>query len=367
MFATTFFVSAATLAADSTVESRLAALETRLASLETENAHLRTRLGKHSPAMRPDAPSASVGPKVKALKVSGYSQIHAEFGGAPDERRQGTDARIFIRRDDIALRGDLGHDFSFTLEAELSSGSSGEKSGHTPRLTDAYVAWALAEDFKVQIGQFKSPFGRAQLGSNTKFPLIERPLASDRLTVGRQVGVALMGQVGESIPLAFNIGIFNGTGANKSFTVNSQFMTAGRVVAQLWQQNQNNWEVAANAFHYDPSQVGSAQRVGWGLDTRIKLGAFTTEAEYLRSEYDEPGSPEYRAEGWWISTQWQGVVHYGVYDSFTNLPGDASLLLTLGVHYLLSGDDIKLSLNYLHGDASLGIGDRLLGRLQVKF
>ncbi len=376
-------------AAETDIEARFAALESRLAAVERENARLRSQLEVRSvrPPAPPLAPAADAPPSaaaaelpapapksiLRSLKFAGYAQIHAELGGEPDRRFTDVDNRIFIRRVDIGVSGELSHGFAFKTEAELSSGSLGEKSGHTPRLTDAYVTWAATDQFGLKIGQFKSPFGRAQLMSNTKLPLVERPLSSDSLTVSRQVGIAAEGSADPGIPLTYSLGFFNGTGANNSFTTNSEFMTVGRVAAQVWSNDKSVWDIATNAYHYDPATAGRDRRIGWGIDTRFKFGRSETEAEYLQLTTDRTGLPTATAEGWWITSlwnlapQWQAVLRFDSYDPNTDLAGDDTTAWTFGGNYLVRGDDIKFSLNYLWGDSPAAHEGRLLGRLQVKF
>lgn len=366
------FSAAHAVAADT--ESRLADLERRLATLEAENAHLRTRLGEPGVAPAPAVAPVPAPTAVRSLNVSGYTQLHAEFGGEPDARFTGIADRFFIRRADLAVKGDLGENFAFKFETELSSGSLGAKSGHTARLTDAFVTWTADEALSLQFGQFKSPFGRAQLAPNTRLVTIERPLVSDQLTVGRQVGVGANGVVSPlGFPLRYSVGVFNGTGANASFSTHSEFMTAGRLEARIWEQDASAWDLAVNAYHYDPAATGTDRRVGWGMDTRFARGAFATEAEYLEANYDRSAGPDVTARGWWIGTlwkvspQWQGLVHYGTFDPNADIGRDDSALWTFGANYLIRGDDLKVSLNYLLGDAPAGRASRLLGRLQVKF
>lgn len=352
-------------------EARLAAMEARLVALETENARLRLQLD--TPATTTTRPAAATPSPGRALKVAGYVQLHAETGGAPDARFNGIDDRFFIRRADLSVRGDLGHDFAFKIEAELASGSLAENSGHRAQLTDAYVTWSPNDQAGLMFGQFKTPFGRAQLMANTKLPMVERPLASDRLTVGRQVGAALGGRIGETVPVSYSVGVFNGTGTNSAFTTDSDFMTAGRVSALLWSHDHTHWEVAANAFHHNPAVTGRNERTGWGIDTRLTLGPVVTEAEYLKNEYDRTGQPVSAADGWWITSVWQAapawqlVLNHGRFDPDTNLPGDDTTSWTFGANHLIRGEDLMLSLNYLLGDTPAGRDDRLLGRVQVKF
>jgi phosphate-selective porin len=150
-------------------------------------------------------------------------------------------------------------------------------------------------------------------------------------------------------------------------------MTAGRVVAGLWDDGDSSAEVAFNGFHYDPKVAGTPGRVAWGVDGAVTIGKFTTEAEYLKSEYDYATSADRDADGWWIASiwtpnpVWQGVVRYGSSDPDNGVSDDDSRLWTFGVNYRISGDDLKLSLNYLVGEDPDGHGDRLLSRLQVKF
>ncbi len=350
------------LAADDT-ESRLNALEARLAALEAENSHLRTQLGEVSSAQ-----AATVADKARGLRVAGYAQLHADFGGAPDARFIGTNNRLFIRRFDLGVKGKLAHNFDFKVESELASGSLGEKSGHTVRLTDAYVRWTGIEDLTLKFGQFKSAFGRAQLMSNTKLPWVERPLVSDRLTVSRQVGIAAEGKIGgDVLPTSYEFGVYNGTGSNTSFSVADHFMTAGRVETLLWQDDRTSWTVAANAYHYD-GLIG--RRFGWGVDTAISHGPLTLEAEYLNVENNDTNNT---SDGWWVSglwqvdPTWQAVLAAGSFNADTRIGGFDTMSYTVGTSYLIDGDNLKLTFNYLWGDAPTGQDGRFLSRLQVKF
>ena len=66
---------------------------------------------------------------------------------------------------------------------------------------------------------------------------------------------------------------------------------------------------------------------------------------------------------------WQAVARYETYDSNTSTAATTSRNWVLGLSYLLKGDDIKLSVNYMLGDPAgpLNHEDRVLGRIQIVY
>jgi phosphate-selective porin len=63
------------------------------------------------------------------------------------------------------------------------------------------------------------------------------------------------------------------------------------------------------------------------------------------------------------------VVRYETFDSNTATGNTTTEVWTLGINYLIKGDDLKLSLNYLSGQQPdpTPQGDRLIGRMQLMF
>lgn len=130
--------------------------------------------------------------KEQKLSIGGYVQANAEFGGTPDSRWTGISNRILLRRARVTVKGAFSEHFEFTLQPDFGNNSIAGNVGYRAGLADAYIAWTKYES-AVQLGQFKSAFGYEQLLADTKTATVERSLPNDLLTVGRQMGVAIIG------------------------------------------------------------------------------------------------------------------------------------------------------------------------------
>ena len=353
-----------------TVEERLAELEKQTAKLAAENAALKKELGYSADGKAP----VLVRPAGKVPKgaTGGYIHGTAEFGDTPDSRGTSNNDRFLLRRARLNLTATLANDFSAKIEADFGANSLSAGAGARAQLTDGYVQWSKYDFANVRVGQFKTPFGFEQLASDTKILTIERSLPSDRLTVSRQIGAAVMGDVVEK-KLGYSVGAFNGNGVNTGMNDNDNFMWAGRVSGQAYEGKIAGQSVkltgGVNGF---TSQDAGNHRAGYGADLQATAGPATLQSEWLRNENDTAAEQAGWAllAGWKFDANWRGVVRYETLDTNTASSADTTTeVWTLGVDYLFSGDDVKLSLNYLLGDqpAPADDGGRLIARVQVVF
>ncbi|HRE80068.1 MAG TPA: porin, partial [Opitutaceae bacterium] len=262
------------------VEERLARLEKEVTTLREENTTLRDRLGISA------KPGASVNPIVRAagqetrLSIGGF--LHEprllQRGDAPDDRWSGANARdrFLLRRARLGVQGQWKEPVSFKLEADYGNNSLSGKSGYSAQLTDAYATYSNARVFNVRLGQFKTPFGYEQLTSDTKVHTIERSLPNDRLTVGRQIGIGVFGDMLDG-RVSYSTGVFNGNGVNNGLNDNDNFLTAGRVAGTLvktkFQDKAVAFNVGANGYvnKLDPASP-TTEREGWGFDAQLSVG-----------------------------------------------------------------------------------------------
>lgn len=358
------------LAANS-IEERLAALEQQLATLARENQTLRDQLAK------PAAPSVTIGGKETKLVLGGFAQIHAETGDAPDSRYAGIHDRFTLRRARLNLRGNFGREWAFKIESDFGANTVGASSGLRAQLTDAYVDWTPHAAAQIRLGQFKTPFGWEQLMPDTQNPFAERPLANDRLTVGRQIGLGLSGSIAGG-RVDYSVGAFNGNGVNTSNNDNNDFMTAGRLAAKAWtgtaHGHKGAWSVGANAFTTRDTGTFTGTRQGFGLDTQFTLGPAALRAEWLRNTFDPVTGASSAADGWHLTAlydvhpDWQLTARYETYDANTATTGNEDDTWVFGCNYRINGSDLFLTLNYFAGDAKFGgHDDRLIGRFQIVF
>ncbi len=204
---------------------------------------------------------------------------------------------------------------------------------------------------------------------------IERSLPNDLLTVSRQIGFGLSGAVLNK-RVTYSVGAFNGNGVNNGGNDNDQFMYAGRVAATAWSRGADKLTVAANGYWSNDTGAFTGRRTGRGLDAQLTLGRFDVQGEYLNVLQNRLTGADTNADGWYglvgyfvVPKILQTLVRYETYDANVRLAGQQSRSWVFGANYLIKGDDLKLSFNYLLGDPAgpLSHVNRFMSRLQLVF
>ena len=353
-----------------TVEERLGQLETQLETIAAENAALRQKLGEAAPVF------VTASGKEKSLAIGGYIQVQGEAGDAPDSRFPEED-RLLVRRARLTVKGSFAENIDFVFQSEFGNGNLGTTANYRAQLTDLYLRWTRHDFAHVTVGQFKTPFGYEQLVSDTKTLFIERSLPNDRLTLSRQIGAMVSGDIVED-RLDYAVGLFNGNGVNRGGNDNDQFTYVGRLAGTVYESEKIRLTAGANAFAADTATSGGAagERDGLGLDVQVRAGRLDLGAEWLRAESAPDTGADSTADGWSAHVAWQLVpkkfqllTRFETYDPNTSVAGDDGEVWTVGCNYFVKGDDIKLSLNYLLGDPAGAEDDqgRLLARAQIIF
>src|SRR5689334_14635335 len=161
-----------------------------------------------------------------SLTLGGLLQVQFEDGDRGDSRFPATgEDRFYLRRARLNATGTFAEQFDFRLEFDLA-GTLGSTTGLRAQMTDGYVNWNRYAYANVRAGQFKTPFGFEQLYADPRLLTIERSLANDRLTLNRQLGAQLWGDLLDK-HLSYAVGVFNGNGVNNSANDNGKFLWAG--------------------------------------------------------------------------------------------------------------------------------------------
>lgn len=373
----TFILVATPLTAQS-VEERLSKLEQEMRELRAENAELRRQLGAQpAPAPPPEPAQPVVRPagKEPRLTVGGFLHAQAESGGRVDARFDESD-RVYFRRARVNVQGGFAEHFDFKVEAEVGGNTLGASSNLRAQGTDVFAHWKRYPAAQVRFGQFKTPYSFEQIYSDTLISTPERALGVDRLAIGRQIGVQLMGDLAEK-RVSYAIGAFNGNGVNTSNNDDDGFLVAARLAATLHERGKLKWTAGVNGYRSEdrnaaaPPEAGLANnaftgtRHAWGVDTQLVSDRLELMTEYLSAEYDPAAATQrdlnafYVLGGWFFTPRWQGVLRYETYDGFTS----STNAWTGGANYLLKGHDLKLQLHLMHSDE----GDRVVARVQTIF
>jgi phosphate-selective porin OprO/OprP len=140
---------------------------------------------------------------------------------------------------------------------------------------------------------------------------------------------------------------------------------------------EKKFKLTAGADYYSSEDRGTfnGRREGTSLDAQLVYGPSELHVEWLEGTRDPLAGATTTARGWAVlaahrfTPKWQGITRYESYDSKATTANTTTDLWTVGLNYLLKGDDVKLSLNYLTGTPPTPApkGDRLIGRLQVVF
>ncbi len=135
------------------------------------------------------------------FKIRYRTLLQFQFSAIDENDAGGTDTSFFFRR--IRLKFD-GYAFRpwLTYKVQLSRddvkiGQDGDGSG--VEIKDAYIDIVYFDKIFPRLGQFKVPFNREQLNSGAALLLVERSIVNSEFSLGRKIGGALYGLLGEHI------------------------------------------------------------------------------------------------------------------------------------------------------------------------
>ena len=338
--------------------------------------------------------------KEPTLSIGGLLQVQAEGGDKGDSRFGSDNDRFYLRRARLNATGKFLEEFDFRLEGEFA-GTLANTSGLRAQLTDAYITWNRHPAASLRFGQFKTPFGFEQLYSDPRLFTLERSLVNDRLTLSRQLGAQVGGDLFEK-RLTYGLGAFNGNGANNNFNDDDHFLVAGRVSGIPWQgkllDKRASWGVGGGFYTSDDTSVSpgpefsfdstpttpdrdgvfSGKREGYGLDSQLQCGPVELWGEYLTTEWKtDSGRPlaSVESEGWYtqasayvIPDKLQLILKYESFDPLKEIDNNTTATGTAGVSWYMKGHDVKALLNYLRVRIdNQDDQDKILARIQVIF
>jgi len=385
------------------VEERLRRLEEGYEQLRkvneallAENASLRKQLDVVSVEVK--QPVVAPAGKSAKLQFGGFIQVQGEAGDVVTSRFADGNDRIFVRRARIGVGGSFTEKVDYRLEGEFA-GSLGASSAMRAQMTDGYITFLKSPALMIRTGQFKTPYGYEQLYSDTKLMTPERSAANDILTVGRQLGVQLAGDVA-SKRVSYAIGAFNGNASNTSFNDTETFLVAARLSSYLVGNAAapRSLRVGVNGYTSDDSAVTllplfgvdstplspardnifAGNRSAYGIDAQFVSARTEVWAEYLSTEFEPDNNvprDRFTSSGWYaqagyfaIPSKLQLVGKYESSDLSDEVAGDDFDIYWLGANWFLKSHDIKLQLFYaIDGDDATDGSGRVVARVQTIF
>jgi phosphate-selective porin len=165
-----------------------------------------------------------------SLAIGGYTQFRYTLTDI-DDRFQSTskgssDSQTFdVPRTRLWWRGDA---FStrvfYKIEIDVASTSGGDV------LRDAELGYVAIDDgwLSFKVGQFKTPYARQEITSDSKLEFVDRALATNNFRFERAKGVMLWGTPLNSL-VEYYGGVFNTTGRNGPLNPNDNFLYMTRL------------------------------------------------------------------------------------------------------------------------------------------
>jgi hypothetical protein len=159
-----------------------------------------------------------------ALALGAWMQVRYAWNGVDGDDRHSVE----LSKARLVLSGHLwGPDTRYALELGLAAREidrSAVRVGGVPSEQDvlkngpvlnAYVDFRQLRDLNVRVGQFKVPFSRQQLASESELAAVERGLTDPTFALGRDIGVDLYSDDLFGLDLLrYHAGIYGGEGRN---------------------------------------------------------------------------------------------------------------------------------------------------------
>jgi len=117
--------------------------------------------------------------------------------------------------------------FEYYIQVSADNSFSGSNTNSDLQLRDAYFNAAYKKEAVPRVGQFKVPFNREELNSSSELQLVERSIVNEQFSLGRDIGPALYGLLGNYV--TYGVGIFDGNGRNAA-SLDSNLLYVGRIM-----------------------------------------------------------------------------------------------------------------------------------------
>jgi phosphate-selective porin OprO and OprP len=170
--------------------------------------------------------SLSIGARMQfRWTLDDRDRADADTTGTGRGREDGVFSQFDVPRLRVTLGGGVYQPwlrYSFQFEFSRTSGAGASK------IKDAIIEIRPAgRAWRVQMGQFKAPFGLQQLTSSGRQQLVDRAITDSKFTPGRDMGAMLTGTAAAQ-KFGYQVGAFNGSGESLTQT-NRAHLVAGRL------------------------------------------------------------------------------------------------------------------------------------------
>ena len=171
------------------------------------------------------------------LSLGGRGQFYYQYLDRDDVNGPAKEVSTYrVRRFKIYMSGyAFTKDLTYRVQLDVAKSTS--------ILDDGWINYRFVDEGQLQAGQFKMPFSRGELTGDGVLQFVDRANAVDAFKPSYDVGVMLHGKAGGG-KLAYNAGLFNGTGQGGTRTTNSGAWAARVVYNPLGDMPYNEPDLA---------------------------------------------------------------------------------------------------------------------------
>ena len=269
---------------------------------------------------------------IKKLNVSGSLRLrYSAYEAANQIDTMG------ISRARIKITGDLAPDFSFLVQPDFASLST----GGTVAFADAYAEFKNICSYvkSLKIGQFLLPFAYDLGKYKTIYGTGLNPSHYGVITPARDYGLRASGPIPILSNLFFDGAILNGTGSTDT---NKAKDIVGRV------NFKNNITDLGVSGYYGMANAAQTEKKDLAIDLEMKAGKHLLVAEYLLGTNIAVTSKIKEESMQWsylASNNYEPLFKLELFDPNVNVANDKVSTVTLGLNYVFDNNR-KLLTNY---------------------
>ena len=317
----------------------------------------------------------------EGVNVVGFFQPQINYYPRPEAGDE--ELTFTFNRARIGAVGNVPYDISYYLMMEF-----GPMKTDSPYLLDAFITYTrFGDKAKISFGQFKQPFGMERNTACSGLHTVNRSKVTETLAMDRDMGVMLLGQLGEKFN--YNLALMNGTG------INTEDNNRGKDIVGRVSYAPLDLVTVGSGFRY-----GEAPNSDSGIETDDKFTRFSADftvdyrefifqGEYIygkdEGSYTTGGgcSPEplmthtgsIERQGFFLTalyeTKWnlQPVYKYELYDPDMDMEVDIMHYHTIGFNYFIN-EWTRIQVNYVRGieeKVPADDNDAFFIQMQVKF
>ena len=277
-----------------------------------------------------------------SLGLSGYLQ--ARFVNRETEASSGDGPNFSVPRARVIFAGNAGAEnikYKLELDAGTQSTQDTDVDATEPseqkdaRVKDAYVDYGVTDTGSIRFGQYKFPFGREELISDSAGQLVEKSIASKAYSPAREPGASWQGK-GPDGMFEYEFAASNGDGENEPNSADDITTPAGQTGDGLRYGARFVWyplgEMKYDTPAFQTLDGGSKLALGvayminkdasflntvsatlpsggtdadtLGFEAQFMTGPFSVLAEYYDRTTDPDGGPNNDDHGYTLQTGW---------------------------------------------------------------